>query len=73
VLRSRGTISKNKTQTISVSTLVKSYYEYKISCYLMTYPRTLASYEWKEGFYLHVYDVNKLRRGYGNVSQGTFQ
>ena len=39
----------------------------------MTYPRTLASYEWKEGFYLHVYDVNKLRRGYGNVSQGTFQ
>jgi len=26
VLRSRGTTSKNKTQTISVSTLVKSYY-----------------------------------------------
>ena len=32
-------MSKNKTQTISVSTLVKSYYEYKISCYLKTYPR----------------------------------
>ena len=32
-------MSKNKTQTISVSTLIKSYYEYKISCYLITYPR----------------------------------
>jgi len=36
----QGTVSKNKTQKISLSTLVKkSYYEYKISCYLMTYPR----------------------------------
>ena len=32
-------MSKNKIQTISVNTLVKRYYEYKISCYLMTYPR----------------------------------
>jgi len=36
-------MSKNKTQTISVSTLVKNYYEYKISCYLMTYPRIYAT------------------------------
>jgi len=34
---------KNKTQTISVSTLVKNYYKYKISCYLMTYPPTNAT------------------------------
>jgi len=32
-------MSKNKTKTISVSTLAKRYYEYKISCYLITYPR----------------------------------
>ena len=32
-------VKKNKTQTISVNTLAKNYCEYKISCYLMTYPR----------------------------------
>jgi len=37
-------MSKNKTQTISVCTLVKLYYEYKISCYLMTYPRPISSF-----------------------------
>jgi len=34
-------MSKNKTQTISVSTLVKKLLRVKLFCYLMTYPRTL--------------------------------
>ena len=38
-LRSRGSMPKNKTKTISVSIFVKNFYEDKISCYLMTYPR----------------------------------
>jgi len=47
---------KNKTQTISVSTLVKSYYEYKISCYLMTYPRKSLNAEYSL-IYTHAQDV----------------
>ena len=34
-----GGLCRKIRQTISVSTLEKSYYGYKISCYLMTYPR----------------------------------
>ena len=72
VLRSRGTMSKNKTQTISVSTLVKMLLRVKISCYLMTYPHTIYLFDKKiyntYQFESHIRSVGvtfKLIKGFG--------
>jgi len=65
-------MSKNKTQTISVSTLVKMLLRVKISCYLMTYPHTIYLFDKKiyntYQFESHIRSVGvtfKLIKGFG--------